>query len=63
MSMNQLQTELIKVLSIDKENQNKIINRLDKIIVNFGRLNIIRWRNSLNDEKNTLLHELCEIVE
>jgi hypothetical protein len=61
--MNQLQTELIKVLSIDKENQNKIINRLDKIIVNFGRLNIIRWRNSLNDEKNTLLHELCEIVE
>jgi len=57
--MNQLNGELLKLLTLDKMNQQKIIKRLDDLFVKFGTFNIEKWRN-LSNKKNTLLHELVE---
>ncbi len=59
MSMNQLQPELLKILSISKTNQNSIIVRLDDLFRKFGTYNIEKWRN-MSNKKNSLLHELVE---
>jgi ankyrin repeat protein len=60
MAMNQLQTDLLNLLSLGKENQNKIIKRLDQLIRENGTKLILKWRNLTNNTKNTLLHELVE---
>jgi hypothetical protein len=57
--MNQLQPELLKILSISKTNQNSIIVRLDDLFRKFGTYNIEKWRN-MSNKKNSLLHELVE---
>ncbi len=59
MSMNQLQSELLKVLLLDQTNQKSMIKRLDDLYRNYGAINIRKWRNIPNN-KNTLLHELVE---
>ncbi len=61
MSMKQLQTELIQLLLLGKDNQRSIIKRLDELIIKYGMLKIQSWRNFSNRKKNTLLHELVEM--
>jgi hypothetical protein len=57
--MNQLNGELLKLFTLGKMNQQKIIERLDDLFVKFGTFKIEKWRN-LSNKKNTLLHELVE---
>jgi len=59
--MKQLQTELIQLLLLGKDNQRSIIKRLDELIITYGMLKIQSWRNFSNRKKNTLLHELVEM--
>jgi ankyrin repeat protein len=59
--MQQLQTELLQLLLLGKENQKAIIRRLDQLIIDFGMTKIKSWRNFSNKKKNTLLHELVEM--
>ncbi len=56
MSMNQLHTELLKVIALGKSNQNSVIRRLEKLYEEFGSLNMQKWRNTSN-KSNSLLHE------
>jgi len=57
--MNQIQPELLKILSISKANQQSIIKRLDDLVLEFGTINIKKWRN-MSNKKNSFLHELVE---
>jgi ankyrin repeat protein len=59
MSINQLQTELLKVLGLGKSNQHSIIKRLDRLYEDFGGLNMQKWRYASN-KSNSLLHELVD---
>jgi ankyrin repeat protein len=60
MAMRQLQSELLDVLSMGKDDQKNIIKRLDKIIRISGIGSIEKWRNSTNNKSNSFLHELVE---
>ncbi|CAF1065690.1 unnamed protein product [Rotaria sordida] len=57
--MEQLNRELLKLLSLGDENQNSIIRRFDDLAKKYGTLNLEKWRN-LSNNKNSLLHELVE---
>ncbi len=59
MSMNQLQTELLKLIAMGKSNQDTIIKRLDRLYEDFGALSIKKWRHAAN-KGNSLLHEFVE---
>lgn len=60
MSMKQLQSELLKLVSLGKKNQNSIMQQLDKVITDYGYFKVKKWRNLTNSKKNSLLHELVE---
>ena len=59
--MQQLQTELLQLFALGKENQRTIIKQLDQIIDKYDMKKIKAWRNYSNKYRNTLLHELVEM--
>jgi ankyrin repeat protein len=60
MAMNELQSNLLRLLSKGKNKQDFIIEQIDKLILDSGLKQITKWRNSSNEKKNPLLHELVE---
>lgn len=58
--MDQLQRELLQLLSLGHTNQNTIIKRLDKVVMQHGTNLLQKWRNFSNNDKNSFLHELVE---
>ena len=57
--MNQLESELLKLLSRGKKNQDSINKQIDPFITNYGLRHLKKWRN-LSNKRNTFLHELVE---
>ncbi|CAF1593294.1 unnamed protein product [Rotaria sp. Silwood1] len=60
MAMDQLNRELLKLLSLGNANQNSIIKRFDEVAKKFGTYSLVKWRDLSNNKKNSLLHELVD---
>ena len=58
--MQQLQTDLSKILRTGRENEKKAIPQLELAVSSHGTNAVNRWRNSSDPKQNGLLHELVE---
>ena len=58
--MNRVQDDLLKVLAYGRTRQDKIIERLDNLLLDHGRVTLRKWYNSTDATGNSLLHELVQ---